>query len=118
MSQAQLAKAVGVSPTTISTSERVLGGVSPQTMGRIPHSARRGRCMNTEPTVGTLWREMLGRRVTTVCPGVPAWTLYEHQQVDMAVLTTSLVFVQHTVENVAGGKRLVRRHRRVVIGLS
>lgn len=35
MSQAQLAKAVGVSPATISTAERVLGGVTPQTMGRI-----------------------------------------------------------------------------------
>ena len=35
MSQGQLAEAVGVSPATISTSERVLGGISPQTMGRI-----------------------------------------------------------------------------------
>ena len=35
MSQGQLAKAVGVSPTTISIAERVLGGVAPQTMGRI-----------------------------------------------------------------------------------
>ena len=35
MSQAQLAEAVGVSPATISTAERVLGGVSPQTVGRI-----------------------------------------------------------------------------------
>ena len=35
MSQAQLAEAVGVSPATISISERVLGGVSPQTVGRI-----------------------------------------------------------------------------------
>ena len=36
----------------------------------------------------------------------------------MAVFTTSVVFVQHTVEHVAGDKRLVRRHRRVAVGLS
>ena len=35
MSQAELAKAVGVSPATISISERVLGGISTQTVGRI-----------------------------------------------------------------------------------
>ena len=35
LTQAQLAKAVGVSPATISTAERVLGGVSHQTIGRI-----------------------------------------------------------------------------------
>ena len=74
--------------------------------------------MTTEPTTGNLRRETLGRRVTTVCPGVPAWTVYEHQQVDMAVFATSMVFVQHTVENVAGSRRPVRRYRRVVVGLS
>lgn len=35
MTQSQLAKIVGVSPTTISIAERVLGGVTPQTIGRI-----------------------------------------------------------------------------------
>ena len=35
MSQAQLAKAAGLSPATISTAERVLGGVTSQTLGRI-----------------------------------------------------------------------------------
>lgn len=38
MSQARLAEAAGVSPATISTAERVLGGVSPLTMRRI-HAA-------------------------------------------------------------------------------
>lgn len=35
LSQAQLAEAVGVSPATISTAERVMGGVSGNTIGRI-----------------------------------------------------------------------------------
>ena len=74
--------------------------------------------MNAESMVGTPWLEMLGHEATTTCPGVPAWTVYEHRQANMAVLSTSVVFVQHTVEEVAGARRLVRRHRRVVVGLS
>lgn len=74
--------------------------------------------MTTERATSAQWREMLGQAITTTCPHMPAWTLREHNQVNMAVFTTSVVFVQHTVEHVAGGRRLVRRHRRVAVGLS
>ena len=74
--------------------------------------------MNTRLTIGSLTSEAVGKRVTTVCPGLPAWAMCRHEQIGFAFLTTSVVLTQHTVKDVAGGKRLVRRHRRVVVGLS
>ena len=75
--------------------------------------------MTNGPAIGSLPPGALGKRVTTVCPNVlPAWATYEHPQLDMAILATSMVLVQHTLETVPSGKRLVRRRRRIVVGLS
>lgn len=74
--------------------------------------------MTTRSTTGTQWREMLGQAITTTCPHAPAWAVYELRGIDMAILITSVVLVQHTTANVAGERRIVRGHRRVAVGLS
>ena len=78
MTQAQLAKAVGVSPGTISTAERVLGRGDRPDAGTDPHRSRRGRRMNTELTIGNLHSGAVGKRVSTVCASVPPWAIYMH----------------------------------------
>ena len=72
--------------------------------------------MIIEPAVGSLRPDAFSQRVTTVCPGMPALTVYRHEQVDLSILTTSTVIVEFVLAD--DGKRLVRRHRRVVVGLS
>ena len=74
--------------------------------------------MNITPEVGSLRPDVFGQRAMSLCSGAPPWTVYEHDRLDMAVLTTSMVFIEHSVEDVAGKKRLVTRRRRVAVCLS
>lgn len=74
--------------------------------------------MTTEPAVGSPWLEARGQRVTSICPSVPAGCVFRPGQRGLTFLTTSMVIVDHIVQDTASGRRPVRLYRRVVVGLS